>query len=205
MLFRSRSDTDWVKKIEELNIPRADKIDFIYLCPVYSESLEVLDPSFREWSKSDIGAKRIHVVMAMEEKKQDLQLENFKKLKEKYGKQFGSMQYYIHPSGIEGEVAGVKGANINWACRHLVQDLEKQGKDIHDYLLITCDSDLRPHKKYLSNVLHDYLFAEKPDETFFTSAIHTFNNNIWQVPALIRNQSNMLNYEIGRASCRERV
>ena len=70
--------------------------------------------------------------MAMEEKKQDLQLENFKKLKEKFGKQFGSMQYYIHPSGIEREVAGVKGANINWACRHLVQDLEKQDKDIHN-------------------------------------------------------------------------
>lgn len=190
--MKKSEETDWVQKIKELNIKRADKIDFIYLCPVYSESLDVLDPSFREWSKSDIGAERIHVVVAMEEKKQDIQLENFKQLEKKYGKKFGSMRYYIHPAGIEGEVAGVKGANINWACRHLVQDLEKEGKNIHDYLLITCDSDLRPHKRYLSNVLHDYLTTENADETFFTSAIHTFNNNIWQVPPLIRNQSNML-------------
>jgi hypothetical protein len=34
-------------------------------------------------------------------------------------KKFASMQYYIHPSGIEGEAAGVKGANINWALENL--------------------------------------------------------------------------------------
>ena len=38
------------------------------------------------------------------------------------------MQYYIHPSGIEGEAAGVKGANINWATRKFVEKLEKRVK-----------------------------------------------------------------------------
>ena len=187
--------TDWMKEIGRLSEKKQrifKEMRFVYLCPVYSESLEILDPSFKAWSKSDIGAEKIDVVMAIEEKKKDIQIENFKKLKERYGKKFGSMRYYVHPSGIPGEVSGVKGANINWASRHFVEDLRKEGKDISKYLLITCDSDLRPHEKYLSAVMYKYLTTENPDMTFYASAVHTFNNNIWNVPPLIRNQSNML-------------
>ncbi|MGI5897855.1 MAG: hypothetical protein ACOX6Q_01705 [Candidatus Dojkabacteria bacterium] len=186
---------DWLEEIEKLGVEEKKKFDemrFIYLCPVYAESLEVLEPSFEAWSKSDIGGEKIDVVMAMEEKKKDMQIENFKKLEEKYGKKFGSMQYYVHPFGIEGEVAGVKGANINWATRHFVEKLEKEGKDVSRYLLITCDSDLRPHEKYLSAIMYKYLTTTLPDQTFYASAVHTFNNNIWSVPPLVRNQSNML-------------
>lgn len=184
--------TDWVGKIKELNSLEFENLRYIYLCPVYAETFDILEPSFEAWAKSDIGAKRIDVVMAIEEKKKDLQLENFKKLKEKYGKKFGNMRYYIHPANIPGEVAGVKGANINWAARHLVKDLRKEGKDPSNYLLITCDSDLRPHPKYLSAVIYRYLTVEDPKHTFFASAVHTFNNNIWDVPPMIRTQSNML-------------
>jgi hypothetical protein len=184
--------TDWVGKIEELDSPKFKDLRYIYLCPVYAETLDVLEPSFDAWADSDIGAERIDVVIAMEEGKQELQIENFKKLKEKYGERFGSMRYYIHPAGIPGEVAGVKGANINWAARHLVEDLRKEGKDPSNYLLITCDSDLRPHPKYLSAVTYKYLIVEDPKYTFFASAVHSFNNNIWDVPPIIRTQSNML-------------
>jgi hypothetical protein len=184
--------TDWVGKINELDSPKFKDLRFIYLCPVYAETLDVLEPSFDAWAESDIGAERIDVVIAMEEGKKELQLENFRKLKEKYGERFGSMRYYIHPSGIPGEVAGVKGANINWAARHLVDDLREEGRDPGDYLLITCDSDLRPHPKYLSAVTYKYLTIEDPKYTFFASAVHSFNNNIWDVPPIIRTQSNML-------------
>ncbi len=184
--------TDWVKKIDTEVGESAKEIRFMYLCPVYGESLEVLEPSFDAWSKSDIGADRIDVVVAMEERKKDLQEANFKHLKAKYGKKFGSMRYYVHPAGIEGEVAGVKGANINWACRHFVEDLEKAGKDVANYMVVTCDSDLRPHPKYLSAVLYKYLHTEDRDNTYYATAVHTFNNNIWRVPSLIRAQSNML-------------
>ncbi len=183
---------DWMEKIRDLKSKEFDELRYVYLCPVYSESLEILRPSFEAWSCSDIGADKIDVVVAIEEKKKDLQIENFKKLKEEYGNKFGSMRYYVHPTGIPGEVAGVKGANINWSARHLVDDLEKEKKDIGKYLVITCDSDQRPHPKYLSAVMYKYLTIEDPEHTFYSSAVHTFNNNIWNVPPLIRNQSTML-------------
>jgi hypothetical protein len=190
--MEEETETDWVSMIKELNSPKFEGLRYIYLCPVYSESLDVLIPSFEAWANSDIGADRIDVVMAMEGKKKDLQIENFNKLKDRYGDKFGSMRYYVHPAGIEGEIAGVKGANINWAARHLVKDLEREGRDISKYLLITCDCDLRPHPKYLSAVTYRYLTVENPDHTFYASALHTFNNNIWDVPPMIRTQSHML-------------
>lgn len=181
---------DWVGKIKKLKNPRADKLRYIYLCPVYGEEFEILDSSFSDWAKSDVGAEKIDVVIAMEEKKSEMQIENFKKLKAKYGKQFGSMHYFVHPYGIPGEIAGVKGGNINYATRNYVKKLESEGKDLNNYLLVTCDSDLRPHAKYLSSVTYEYLTVENPEYTFFTSAVHTFNNNIWSVPSLIRVFSN---------------
>jgi glycosyltransferase involved in cell wall biosynthesis len=189
---KQETSTDWVEKIKKEVGEEAKTIRYIYLCPVYGETLDVLEPSFEAWANSDIGAEKIDVVMAMEEKKSELQLENLKVLKQKYGDRFGSIRYYIHPADIEGEVAGVKGANINWAGRHLVMDLEKEGKDISKYLLISCDSDLRPHPKYLSAVLYKYLTVDERDNRYYASALHTFNNNIWHVPSLIRAQSNML-------------
>lgn len=193
-LRRMSRDTkvDWMEKIHKEAEKDFKDMRYVYLCPVYSESMEVLEPSFEAWASSDIGSKKIDVVIAMEEKKKDIQIENFKKLKEKYGNRFGSMQYYVHPFGISGEVAGVKGGNINWASRHFVADLEKEGKDISKYLLISCDSDLRPHPKYLSAVMYKYLTVEDRDNRYYASAVHTFNNNIWHVPSLIRAQSNML-------------
>ena len=186
-------ETDFVSKCKEVNEKRFDELKYIYLCPVYKEGLNVLEPSFEAWSKSDISAKRIHVIVAMEEKTaKDLQIPQFEALEKKYGDKFGSMEYSVHPSGIEGEAAGVKGANINWAVRNYVKRLEKEGRDIHDYMLITCDCDLRPHPKYLSAITYKYLTADLPDQKYYTSAVYTLNNNIWRVPVLIRVQSTML-------------
>ncbi len=193
-LGRVRKDvnTDWMSKIKDVNPEKFDELRYIYLCPVYSESMDILGPTFEAWVNSDVGAEKIDVVIAMEERKKEMQLENLKILKEKYGDRFGSITHYIHPSGIPGEIAGVKGANINWAARHFVDKLEKEGKDINNYLLISCDSDLRPHPKYLSAITYKYLTVDEPNNRYYASALHTFNNNIWSVPSIIRTQSNML-------------
>ncbi len=186
-------NTDFVKKIKELDEKRFDELSYVYLYPVYKESWDVIDPSFEAWSKSDVGAEKIHVVVAMEEKTaQDIQIPNFKKLKEKYGKLFASMEYYVHPKDIEGEATGVKGANINWAARKYVEKLEAEGKDLSKYLLITCDSDLRADPKYLSAITYKYMTVKDPEKKYYTSAVYTLNNNIWRVPTLIRVQSSML-------------
>lgn len=191
--YKKEVNTEWMEKIKEEYPEQFNDLKFTYLCPVYGENLDVLEPSFEAFANNTLGAEKIDVVLAIEEKKEDLQKKNFEYLKKKYGSRFRSMRYYIHPAGISGEIAGVKGANINWAARHYVQELEEEGENIQEYLLVTCDSDLRPHKKYLSAVAYKYLDkGQEKDNYYYASALHTFKNNIWDVPHIIRVQSNML-------------
>lgn len=87
---------------------------------------------------------------------------------------------------IKGEVMGVKGANINWAIRHFFKKIEERGEDCKDYLLFTFDCDQIPHKKYISAITYKFLSSINRYHKFFAIAVHTFNNNLWRLPALVR-------------------
>lgn len=198
--FRHKNEvsTDWLAKINEapeLKV-KFDEFHYLYICPLYKETLDIYENSIISFCNNDIDPKKINVVFAIEEKAFDLQKDNYTILKEKYGDKFESFQYYIHPAGITGEVSGVKGANINWACRSFVKKLEQAGKDISKYLLTTSDCDQAIHKKYLSAITYKYLTVEKPEKTFFATAVHSFSNNVYRVPIFCRIHSIMLTLAI---------
>ena len=174
---------DFVKEIKDMG---KEPMKYVYICPVVKEGMDVLDPAIRMYSEQDIGAENISVVFAFEERFSEECIKNFKILEKRYGKKFREFYYEVHPAGIPGEVAGVKGANINWATRKFTKKVKERGESLHDYLLITCDSDMRPHKKYLSAITQKYYETENRDQTFYMTAVHTFNNNIWRVPPLNR-------------------
>lgn len=184
--------TDFMKLIKDEKAAEFEKLKFIHICPVVREDLEVLRPTIDTYAKSDIGPEKISIVFAFEEKYAAEGLERYQALKAEYGDKFKEFIYFIHPANISGEVSGVKGANINWAARNFVKLAEARGEDIHDYLLITCDSDQRIHPKYLSAITYKYLTVDDPDRKYYSTAIHTFNNNLWRVPSLIRIQSTTL-------------
>ncbi|MCC7289733.1 glycosyltransferase family 2 protein [bacterium] len=184
--------TDWISKIKEEFPNKYDNLNYIYLCPTYREGIETLRSSIQSIADSDYDSKKIAVVMAIEEKFAQQQVQSFKILKGEFGDKFKEMISFVHPANIVGEVAGVKGANINWATREYVKLLKSRGEDIHDYLLISVDCDWRPHPKFLSAVAYKYLTSPEPDKKFYASAVHTLNNNLWRVPPLIRIHSSSL-------------
>ncbi|WKZ31523.1 MAG: glycosyltransferase family 2 protein [Candidatus Dojkabacteria bacterium] len=159
---------------------------YVYICPVVNEGMDVLEPTFEAFAKQDIDPKRISVVFALEERFEAVSKPNAEKIIEKFGSNFRESMISVHPNDIEGEVLGVKGANINWATRNFVKIVKARGEDIADYLLITADSDMRPHPKYLSAITWKYLTDDKPLRRFYSTAIHTFNNNVWRVPPINR-------------------
>lgn len=176
-------ETDWMAKIKGLNkeIP-----NFVYICPIVKEGMDVLDPAFESLVKQDIDCKKFSIVFALEEKYTDISIPNCELIIKKYGSRFKEIYYSIHPYGIEGEVMGVKGANINWATREFYRKVVDRKEDPKDYLLITCDSDQRWHPKYFSAIAYRYLTSPKPFNTYYCTAVHTFNNNIWRVPPINR-------------------
>ncbi len=197
---RSRDDiaTDWMGMIEADPIikQRYDELSYLYICPVFKEPLGAFEDSIKSYIDGEVDPKKIDVVFAYEEKGFHTQKENFEYIKKKYGDKFKSVRYFVHPAGIPDEVSGVKGANINWACRNFVKQIELEGKDISKYLLSTSDCDQAVHKKYLSSITYKYLTSDKPYRTFYASAVHTFNNNVYRVPLLCRIHTIMLTLAI---------
>jgi hypothetical protein len=187
-------ETDWMGLInsDERRKSQFAELEYVYICPIFKEGFDLIDKSILAFTKSTVGSKKITLVFAIEEKTMGKQVPNVKKIIKKYGEDFKEILYYVHPAGIKGEVTGVKGANINWATRNFVQLAEVRNESIDKYLLITSDVDQRPHPKYLSAITYKYLTSNKPKQKFYCTAVHTFLNNIWDVPILIRVFSNML-------------
>ncbi len=179
-------NTDWVGMLKKEYPSQLNELNYVYLCPTYKEDYGLLRESFKAMVSSDIGASKITAILATEEQFKDQQLDSFRKLKEEFGDQFKEMLCIVHPSNIAGEVVGVKGANINWATREYVKVLQKREEDISKYLLISVDSDWRPHTKFLSAIAYKYFTTPEPEKKFYASAIHTFRNNIWRVPPIVR-------------------
>lgn len=188
------TNTNWIKKIRsnpELK-EKFDQLNFVWICPVTGEGMHVLRPSFQALSKSTIGSDKISVVVAIEKRFEEQQMENLKQLKDEFGDKFREIIHYIHPNNIHGEVIGVKSANINWAGRHFAELIKSRGEKLENYLLDTSDSDQRVDKKYLAAIAYKYLTVSDPRHKYFATAVHTFNNNIWNVPTFIRTHSQIL-------------
>ncbi|MBI2357285.1 hypothetical protein HYV12_04510 [Candidatus Dojkabacteria bacterium] len=182
---------DWVAKMKDENLPMGD-VKYVFLFPVTAEGLDVLIPSLDAWAKQDIGAEKISLVFSLEERFKEVSTENIQVLEERYKGVFREMIKYVHPIDIEGEVVGVKNPNINWAGRHFSERVKHRGEKLEEYLLITCDSDLRPHSKYLSAITYKFLTDSNPLRKFYATAVHNFNNNLYKVPTLIRTFSSFL-------------
>jgi len=188
-------EIDWIEKIKKEKLQN-ENLQYVLIYPVTTEDTDVMEPSLKAWAQSELGGKKITLVVANEQRfsKRSTAIVN-RSIKE-FKSKFKEVLQYVHPNNINGEVQGVKNPNINWATRLFVEELEKRGERIGDYLLITCDSDQRPHPRYLAAITYKYLTVYNQDRKFFATAIHTFNNNLYRVPVLIRSFSNFLTLAI---------
>jgi hypothetical protein len=183
--FEKETAENWMDRIREEKLD-FDRIKYVFIDPITHEGPDTIGPSLEGWKNSTVGSERISVVIALEEKYADSAQEKLGETLEEYKQYFREIIVTVHPAGIEGEVVGVKGGNINWAARRFVERIEERGENLQDYLLITCDSDLIPHEKFLAVCTYRHLTSEKPLRETYSSAVHLFSNNIWRIPAFVR-------------------
>jgi hypothetical protein len=176
---------DWYSLIKNEYNVEYQKLNYILLYPVYKEDLETIERSIAGWMSSDVDTTKISLVVGLEEKYSAKELNNFNIIKSKYGDKLREIIIIVHPV-IPGEVRGVKGGNINYAIREFVDILKARGESLNDFICFTFDSDQIPHRKYMSAITYKYLSQDNPLNKFYTSAVFTFNNNLWRVPLLIR-------------------
>ena len=195
--YKKESKVNWWKKVKNLDfkklpnpetLPKSlEELKHFIIIPIYAEPYEVLKENFKSIKNSSVPSSSIVLVYAVEEKHHKRVLKDIKDIQKKFdSKKEISVLSYIHPQNIEGEVQGVAGPNRDWAARHAIADLRKQGEDFNNYIFHTFDSDARIHKHYLARITYEYLTTNKRKNYFYETAVHIFDNNTYDVPLINR-------------------
>lgn len=156
------------------------------LIPTYNEPADVIKNSINSVFTQTFPHKQILLVCAVEEKHAarvlaDIDAAIGNRKQDLYG-----FYAFVHPVGIEGEAKGAGGANRTWGAKHAVEELKKQNVEIKNFIFSTIDGDHVIHPQYLSRLTHLYLSTDKRNNHFYSTAVHLFSNNYWQVPTFMR-------------------
>lgn len=166
---------------------RQEQIQHLILVPTYKEPFEVLEDTFQVLCASEIDLKRVHILLACEERDVENATRISKKLEKAFGARLGSFTTTFHPKDVPGEMVG-KGANITYATRHwceLMRDRLRTPEDMERFIVTTIDADHRVHKQYLHLLELYYLYTPSRQHYSF-QPLPFLHNNIWQVPIFNR-------------------
>lgn len=196
---RRAAKVDWLKACYELkteSLPDPETLPASQLLPkqllVYPQVMpkyEVLKPTLDAVINQNYPLELIYVAISSEErairKQPEIYTEMIEKLKQEYAILGDRLMLFVHPDGLPGEVVGA-GPNRRWGARNAVEELERRGENVADFLVTSPDEDIVLHKQFLAAATYQYLTSEKRERKFYQTALYTFNNNYWNVPILIR-------------------
>ena len=192
--------TDWFQKLKKLDFNELpdeatlpediSKLKQLVLIPVVNESLDIIRPEFESILNQSFPSKQIFLAYTVEEKYSEEVIKNIKSLVKDYEHKFEKIMFFTHPAGIVGEAIGVGGANRTWGAKGVIEYMKKNKMDIKNYIFSSLDADHVLHKHYFSRLAHLYLTSDKRNNKFYTTAVHLFNNNHWDVPVFARVEAN---------------
>lgn len=200
--LKTELKTDWMGEIRKLDhsklpeketLPSAvDDVRHFVLIPVVNEPYEVLKPSIDSIFEQTFPSSQTVLVFTAEEKYAEQVKETIDLALDGREELLDGTMFFVHPAGIIGEAKGVAGANRRWGAINAVETLKKQGKNLRNYIFTTIDCDHVLHEQFMARTTHLYLTSDKRDNKFYTTAVMTFNNNNWKVPAMMRIEANFV-------------
>ena len=191
--YQADLQVDWSKKVK--NLWGYDHLKHLIIIPSVNEPYEVLEDSFASLAAQKFPKEKIFISFSAEEKYSERVLKDIEQIKKKFGKKLGTVWSTTHPYGLPGEAVGAA-ANRTWAAKHALKEIKKLGLDINDFLLTTLDADMRFHPQYLPRLSYSFLTEPNRLDKFFQTAVYLFNNNLWEVPPLMRIQANSISLAV---------
>jgi len=172
---------DWDAQARDL--PHYKDTHHVLIILNYKESVEKLRLTLDVLTKQTLSPKKLHVVLAMEEREKEAKQRGNILIKE-YKHIFGDIFATYHPD-VLGEVKG-KSSNEAHAGRVAYQKLFVDGPlDINYATISSVDADSIFDRQFFACLTYKFLTDPKPYNKFWQSAI-VFHNNIWDVPAPTR-------------------
>ncbi len=191
---------DWLAECNKLDFsslpepqtlpPTLAAVKHFILIPAVNEPYEVLKGSIESILNQTFPTKQITLVFTIEQRGEQEVTANIHKVLGDRVNNLDELLIYTHPAGIPGEAIGVAGANRTWGAKKAVEHLKATNKNLRNYIFSTLDSDHVLDRQFIARLTHLYLTSDRRDHKFYSTAVHLFNNNIWQVPALMRIEAN---------------
>jgi len=182
--YRRERARNWLSVIKKKFPGRWEKIYHLAIVPTYKEDISILRHTLEAIRASNYPHEKLIVVVAFEQRDQELAPKYVKTLTYEYEHAFGGFLTTFHPADIPGEVRG-KGPNITWAAREAKKWLDHQGISYDQVITTTLDADNRVDKEYFANLTEAYLRDPDPKHKSF-QPLPMFFNNIWRVPLPVK-------------------
>ena len=193
---------DWWERCQKLDFstlpdkktlpPSLKDVRHFILIPVVNEPIEVVKGSIESIAKQTFPIDQVTLIYSMEEKFSEQMIKTLEEAIKPYKSKLHKFMYYVHPAGIPGEAIGVAGANRTWGAKHAVEELLKSKENLRNYIFSTIDADHVLHPQYLSRLTELYLTTDRRDYHYYTTGVHLFNNNLWDVPTVMRIEANAI-------------
>ncbi|HEY0964326.1 MAG TPA: glycosyltransferase family 2 protein [Candidatus Paceibacterota bacterium] len=157
----------------------------LVIFPYYKEPKEVLEGALIGLKNAKYDHKKMIVVLAAEGRAGEEATAIGQELVAKYKDEFGHLLLTIHPSDINGEIAG-KGSNTHWAL-HQVRKEVIDANNIPYKNIVTSifDVDTVIYNDYFNCLMWHFLTCANPYKSAF-QPVPLFSNNLWEAPALSR-------------------
>ncbi|OGC59681.1 hypothetical protein A2890_02140 [candidate division WWE3 bacterium RIFCSPLOWO2_01_FULL_53_14] len=191
--YQAELQVDWSEKVKELW--GYDRLKHLIIIPAVNEPYEVLEDSFASFAAQKFPKDQVFISFSAEEKYSERVLKDIERIKKKFGRKLGTVWTTAHPYGLPGEAVGAA-ANRTWAAKRALKEIKKLGLDNNDFLVTTLDADMRFHPQYLPRLSHAFLTEPNRLDKFFQTALYLFDNNLWEVPPLMRIQANSLSLAV---------
>lgn len=189
--YRKEISIDWLEKLKKLDQNNPFVVKHLLLVPIASERYDVLKSSLEAVANQTYPRENIFLVLSVEERGGKELLIDAQRLKKELKEKIPNFWLSVHPAGLPNEAVGAA-ANRSWGAKDAVVRLSRQGENVNNFLLTTFDADGIIDHQFLSRLTYEYLVTKDRENHFYQTAVHLYDNNLWQVPPLMRVQANSI-------------
>lgn len=175
-----------VEKLRKSDSKPAPSQDLYHLViiPIAREPREIVEPGVESIGKGEFPAKRILVILALEERAKPDVKKAIYDLQKEHTNEFLDLLVVEHPDGLPQE-AKVKGANATYAAKKAAEYFREKNIPFENIIASCFDADTVVNPDYFSCLT--YNFMVEPNRHYISfQPIPVYHNNIWEAPSFAR-------------------
>lgn len=161
-----------------------DEVIHVVIVATYNESQDIIHPTIEHViNTSGFEDRKTALFIAYEERAGEQKRQETQDTLRRYRDKFYHAEAVEH-TVLAKEIPG-KGANATYAGRRIAAWAKENRLDPAKLLITTLDADNRPDKNFFSMLTYVYISADNRKKKSY-QPVALYNNNIWDVPAIMR-------------------